>query len=130
MMIFSNSQSQSDRSSESSPIPESQIKPSANIPPLPIPANYDELINLARQCAQHQDFDQARELIGEAFKLSPERPESLTLSGQITEYLGDRLTAIKFYRAALGLDPCHHPAQENLDRAASNHTRARPSFSS
>lgn len=91
--------------------------------------NYDELISLARHCAQQHDFDQARQLIGEAIKQSPNRPEGLTLLGQITEYLGDRLEALKLYRAALGLDPCHQPAQQNLDRAVTNHSKERPSFS-
>jgi tetratricopeptide (TPR) repeat protein len=92
--------------------------------------DYDELITLARQAAQQSDFDQARQLIGEAIKLAPERPEGLTLLGQITEYLGDCLEALKLYRAAIGLDPTYKPAQQNLDRAAFGHRKQRPRFDS
>ncbi|WP_017301462.1 response regulator [Nodosilinea nodulosa] len=99
--------------------------------PLPAAAlstNYDELITLARQAAQQCDFDRARELIGEALKLAPERPEGLTLLGQITEHLGDCLEALKLYRAAYSLDPAYQPAQENLDRAAFSQGKLRPRF--
>lgn len=90
--------------------------------------DYDELITLARQAAQQFDFDQARQLIGEALKLAPERPEGLTLLGQITEHLGDCLEALKLYRAAYSLDPTYQPAQENLDRAAFGQGKLRPRF--
>ncbi|NJL02091.1 MAG: response regulator [Spirulinaceae cyanobacterium SM2_1_0] len=90
--------------------------------------DYDELITLARQAAQQHDFDQARQLIGEAIKLTPERPEGLTLLGQITEYLGDCPEALKLYRAAIGLDPTYKLAQQNLDRAAFSHRKQRPRF--
>ena len=89
--------------------------------------DFDELIELARQCARQKDFDQARKLIGEAMKQAPERPESLTLLGLITEYLGDRLEALKLYRTALGLDPTYQPADVNLERATTN-LKARPRF--
>lgn len=90
--------------------------------------DYDMLVALARQAAQRSDFDQARQLVGEALKQAPERPEALTLLGKITEYLGDSLAALKLYRAAIGLDPTYQPAQHNLDRAAFGHGRPRPCF--
>lgn len=89
--------------------------------------DFNELIELARQCARQKNFDQARKLIGEAMKQAPERPESLTLLGLITEYLGNRLEALKLYRAALGLDPTYQPADMNLERATTN-LKARPRF--
>jgi DNA-binding response OmpR family regulator len=97
--------------------------PAAGVPA----GDFDELIELARQCAQQSEFDQARKLIGEAMKQVPERPESFTLLGLITECLGDRLEALKLYRAALGLDPTYQPAEVNLERATT-HLRARPCF--
>lgn len=90
-------------------------------------SDFDELIELARQCAQRRDFDQARQLIGEAMKQAPERPESLTLLGLITECSGDRLEALKLYRAALGLDPTYPIAGNNLNRATTNR-KSRPHF--
>ncbi|MEB3210851.1 MAG: response regulator [Leptolyngbyaceae bacterium] len=90
--------------------------------------DYDELVGLAQYCAQQHNFDYARQLIGEAIKQAPNRPEGLTLLGQITEYLGDRLAALKLYRAAIGLDPTHQPAQQNLHRAVCSHDKRRPSF--
>lgn len=90
--------------------------------------DYDGLITLAQQAAQRCDFDQARQLIGEALKLAPERPEGLTLLGQITEHLGDCLEALKLYRAAYSLDPAYQPAQKNLDRAAFGQGKLRPRF--
>ena len=93
-----------------------------------LPHDYDQLIALARQAAQQCDFDQARQLIGEALKLAPERPEGLTLLGQVTEHLGDCLEALKLYRAAIGLDPTYQLARQNLDRAAFSRGKLRPRF--
>ena len=98
--------------------------------PLPSPQgpmDYDDLIERARQWAEHKDFDRAQTLIREAIKQAPNRPEGLTLLGQITEYLGSHNEALKLYRAAIGLDPTYKQAQQNLDRAAM-HPHSRPSF--
>jgi FixJ family two-component response regulator len=89
--------------------------------------DFDELIELARHCARRREIAQARKLIGEAMKQAPERPESLTLLGVITECSGDRLEALKLYRAALGLDPTYQPAAKNLERATTN-LRFQPSY--
>ncbi len=89
--------------------------------------NFDELIDLAYQCSQKRDFAQARKLIGEAMKQAPERPEYLTLLGLIAECESDRLEALKFYRAALGLDPTYQLAEDNLHRATTN-LKSRPCF--
>ena len=98
--------------------------------PLPSPevsVDYDELIQRAQQWAQNSDFHRAREIIREALKQAPNRPEGLTLLGQITEYLGEHNEALKYYRAAIGLDPTYAVAKQNLDRAVM-HPRTRPNF--
>ena len=93
------------------------------------PVDYEVLMAQARQCAKASNFDQARQLLGEAIKQAPHRPEGLTLLGQITEFQGDQLEALKLYRAAIGLDPTYQPAQDNLDEAAfGHHSRRLPSF--
>jgi len=89
--------------------------------------DYDDLIEQARSYAQARDYDHAYDLIQDAVQQAPDRPEGLTLLGKITECLGDRLQALKFYRAALALDPTHAPAQQNLERATT-HPHYRPCF--
>jgi len=89
--------------------------------------DYDDLIEQARSYAQARDYDRAYDLIQDAVQQAPDRPEGLTLLGKITECLGDRLQALKFYRAALALDPTHAPAQQNLERATI-HPNFRPCF--
>jgi DNA-binding NarL/FixJ family response regulator len=90
-------------------------------------ASYDTLLKTARDYVERQDFPQAEGFLREALRCNPNRPEALTFLGEIEEYLGNRLDALKKYRAALDLDPTYAPAQQTLHRATTQpHTR--PTF--
>jgi len=89
--------------------------------------NYDALLEAAKHCAQQHKFEQAIVFAKQAVGTDPARPDALNLLGEIEEVSGDRLEALKKYRAAIDLDPTYQPAQENLDRATTN-LRSRPHF--
>jgi DNA-binding response OmpR family regulator len=90
-------------------------------------ASYDTLLKTAQDYIKRQDCPQAMGFLKEALRCNPDRPEALTLLGEIEEYLGKRLEALKKYRAAINLDPTYEPAKQNLHRATTQpHTR--PTF--
>ncbi|MBW4482273.1 MAG: response regulator [Tildeniella torsiva UHER 1998/13D] len=87
-------------------------------------AAYETLLQVARDYISRQDYNQAIGFIKEAFRCDPARPEALNLLGEVEEFLGKRLEALKKYRAAIDLDPTYQPAQINLHRATTRlHTR-------
>jgi DNA-binding NtrC family response regulator len=89
--------------------------------------DYGALVEAARHCAQQRKFEQAMVFAKQAVGADPARPEALNLLGEIEEVSGDRVEALKKYRAAVNLDPTYRPAQQNLDRATTN-LRSRPRF--
>ena len=90
-------------------------------------ASYDTLLQTAQDYLERQDFPQAEGFLREALRCNPDRPEALTLLGEIEEYLGKRLEALKKYRAAIDLDPTYETAKQNLHRATTQ-THTRPTF--
>lgn len=87
-------------------------------------ADYDTLLQTAQDYLNRQDYSQATGFLKEALRCNPDRPEALTRLGEVEEYLGNRLDALKKYRAALDLDPTYAPAQQTLHRATTQpHTR-------
>ncbi|MBE9202621.1 response regulator [Synechocystis salina LEGE 06099] len=87
-------------------------------------ADYETLLSAARNYLELHNYGQAISFTKEALRCDPCRPEALTLLGQIEESQGDRLNALKKYRAAIDLDPTYRPAHENLDRSTTD--RGRP----
>lgn len=87
-------------------------------------ADYETLLSTARNYLELHNYGQAISFTKEALRCDPSRPEALTLLGQIEESQGDRLNALKKYRAAIDLDPTYRPAHENLDRSTTD--RGRP----
>ena len=79
---------------------------------------YEGRLSLAKRCAANHDIDAAREHVRRAIGLDSSRPEAFNLLGLLLESTGDKLQALKNYRAALDLDPTYQPANENLKRAA------------
>lgn len=79
------------------------------------------LIELAKLQISDKQFSLAQETVRRAMSTDPSQPESYNLLGALLEIKGDYLEALKFYRAALDIDPTYTPARENLDRAASWH---------
>jgi Flp pilus assembly protein TadD len=64
-------------------------------------------------------LEQAEQYIRTTLSDFPERPEPYNLLGAVMEIKSRWLEAVKFYRAALDLDPTYKPAITNLDRATS-----------
>ena len=57
--------------------------------------------------------------VSEAMKKYPHAPHPHNLMGILSELEGDRLTAMKHFRAAWALDPTYMPSRINLDRYGS-----------
>lgn len=88
---------------------------------------FEFLIQMAEKSAGQYEYERATLLVNRAIGLDPSRPEGLTLLGKIEEAQGDRLEALKKYRAAIDLDPTYQPAHQNLDRATTDQ-KSRPRF--
>ncbi|EKD82616.1 MAG: response regulator receiver protein, partial [uncultured bacterium] len=81
--------------------------------------DYPSLISITRQKINEHNFIEANETIKAAIAANPNDPEAYNLLGALLEIKGDWLTAQKFYRAALDLDPTYKPATINLERTTS-----------
>ena len=77
---------------------------------------YGALIDFAEACLNEGDHDDAIEHLKTAIALAPGRPEAFNLLGAVHEKRGDRENAVKYYRAACGLDLSYKPASHNLER--------------
>ncbi|MFO8013941.1 MAG: response regulator [Phycisphaerae bacterium] len=83
--------------------------------------DYESHIELAKRCITEREFGAAREHVKQAIAIDASKAEAFNLMGVLQEIGGDRLEALKSYRAALSIDPTYKPADQNLDRAASMH---------
>jgi CheY-like chemotaxis protein len=83
--------------------------------------DYGTLIELAKRHITDRSFGEAREITRKAIAAAPAQPEAYNLYGALLEIKGDRLEALKFYRASLDIDPTYKPARANLERATSWH---------
>jgi len=81
--------------------------------------DYASYFELAKKAIADRHFDAAIEYMHKAISLDPARAEAFNLLGALQEIKGDRLNALKNYRAALSLDPTYEPAAKNLERATS-----------
>lgn len=79
--------------------------------------DYGSHLELGKRCIGKRNFEAAIEHIRQAIALDPGRAEAFNLLGALLEIRGDRLNALKNYRAALSLDPTYEAAARNLDRA-------------
>jgi len=82
--------------------------------------DFDSHLEFAKACINKGEYETALEYLQKAMDIDPSRPEPLNLMGVFLELQGNRLEALKRYRAALGLDPTYEPARKNLDRATSS----------
>lgn len=87
--------------------------------------DYASRVELAKKCINERQFAAAREHLRKAVALDAGKAVALNLLGAVQEIEGDRLAAIKNYRAALAVEPSFLPAQENLERAAGPHPLGR-----
>ncbi len=83
--------------------------------------DYESLIELAKRAITDRFFDTAEGYVRKALAADPSKAEIYNLLGAILEIRGQRMEALKFYRASLDLDPIYKPAWANLDRATSMH---------
>ncbi len=77
---------------------------------------YAHVIEKAKAAIESQDFEAAKERIQRAVAIDPERPEAFNMLGVVSEILGHKQDAQKYYRAAVSLDPTHEPSRKNLNR--------------
>lgn len=82
---------------------------------------YEALIELAKRHITDRDFGSAQQAVRRAIAEDPAQPEAYNLLGALFEIEGDWLEALRFYRAALDIEPTFKPAAANLDRVASHH---------
>jgi DNA-binding response OmpR family regulator len=81
--------------------------------------DYLSLIGLSKRYISDLNFAAGRETAQKAIAADPAQPEAYNLLGALLEIKNDRLESLKFYRAALDVDPTFKPAQANLERATS-----------
>jgi Flp pilus assembly protein TadD len=74
------------------------------------------LIEQAVDSINSSRFIEAEQYIKEAMVLDMTAAQPHNLFGILLEYQGDRLRAMKHYRAATDLDPTYMPAKHNLFR--------------
>ncbi len=81
--------------------------------------DYVTLIELAKRYISDRDFLEASETVRKAISADPAQPEAYNLLGALFEISDDLTESLKFYRAALDIDPTYKPAWANLERATS-----------
>ena len=73
-------------------------------------------LTAAKRALNRREFERAATLLEQALDLEPNSPEAQTLMGVLYESRGQDHAAYRSYRAALGADPHHGPARDNLRR--------------
>jgi DNA-binding NtrC family response regulator len=79
--------------------------------------SFENAIEFAKSFIQRRQYLSAVPYLKKAVSLDPQRPESYNLMGLVEELRGDKLEALKMYRAALAISPSYRPALRNLERA-------------
>lgn len=82
--------------------------------------NYRKTIERAIECLERQEFDLAKTLIHEAMEQDDNGTEAQNLLGAYYELTGDRLLALRHYRAAYALEPSYKYANMNIERLTCN----------
>lgn len=80
-------------------------------------SDYDGLMSLARRSITRKEFDLAEGYASRAISVGASRPEAYNLLGSLMEIRGEKTQAMKFFRAALDMDPTYAPARANFERA-------------
>lgn len=80
-------------------------------------SDYESLLSLARRAITRKEFDLAEDFATKAVAVGTARPEAYDLLGSLLEIRGEKAQAMKFYRAALDMDPTYAPARANFERA-------------
>ena len=72
------------------------------------------LAQMAMERLRLRDDERCMEIIRQAMYLYPESAEPHNLLGLLRKAQGDRVQAMKHFRAALDLDPTYTPARQNM----------------
>lgn len=81
--------------------------------------DHHSLVELAKRHLTDRNPSAARDAARKAIAADPSRPEAYNLLGALYEIAQQHEEAMKFYRAALDIDPTYAPAQANLERTTS-----------
>ncbi len=81
--------------------------------------DYHSFVELAKRHISNRDFPAAQGVARKAIAADPMEPEAYNLLGALLEIGRKHEEALKFYRAALDIDPTFRPASLNLERATS-----------
>ncbi|MBU2648636.1 response regulator [bacterium] len=81
--------------------------------------DYGSLIELTKRFISDRCFKKAIITVRKAIGIDPSQPEAYNMYGALLEMTDDWLEALKFYRAALDINPTYKPARMNLDRVTS-----------
>ncbi|WFS63092.1 response regulator [Pseudodesulfovibrio thermohalotolerans] len=82
-------------------------------------SEYGSLIELAKRHISDGLFPAAGKVVKKAIAEDPSHPEAYNLLGALCEIEGDHLEAVKFYHAAMDIDPTYKTAWSNLERITS-----------
>lgn len=82
-------------------------------------ADYDSLIELAKRHISELNFIEAKKIIRKAIATDPGQPEAYNLLGALFEIEDNQTEALKFYHAAIVVDPTFKPGRANLERVTS-----------
>lgn len=81
---------------------------------------YEEKIKEAIELLRGRRYDEAQLCIHEAIILNDNGVEAQNLIGAYYELIGDRLLALRHYRAAYALEPSYEYANLNIERLTYN----------
>lgn len=81
---------------------------------------YDKKIRDAIEMLRTHKYEQAQALIHEAIQLNDNGAQAQNLLGTYYELNGDRLLALRHYRAAYALEPSYEYANLNIERLTYN----------
>ena len=82
--------------------------------------DYRRKIEKAIDCLEKKEYEQAKVLIHEAIQFDDNGAEAQNLLGAYYELIGDRLLALRHYRAAYALEPSYKYANMNIERLTCN----------
>lgn len=116
--VPTNASGSRDRLAEAHPESAAGDPPSANGPTVTIDAAYSylECLQQARNALSKHDEASARRWIRTGLSIDTERPEAYNLLGVVSEMEQDVGQAMRYYRAAVALDPMYEPPRNNLHR--------------
>ena len=75
-----------------------------------------ELCKKVRKLVQTKEFTEGMAELTGAMRLFPHAPEPHNLMGLLLECSGNKVLAMRHYRAAWALEPSYRPARQNIER--------------